>query len=80
VAKQIVVRPNGPDPARTVEFHGEIEAPPAPTDAPTDSEDYLGEWVVSGFTVTVEFEGTLVSTDTVPGEWVIETEAGHVSA
>jgi len=53
-ASHIVVKEQDRQPARPVEFHGEIEALPVPTDPFTGAKAYLGKWVISGYTVTVD--------------------------
>jgi hypothetical protein len=54
VAKHLVVKKRNQSQVRPIQFRGEIEALPVPTDTVTGIVNYLGEWVVSGFTVTVD--------------------------
>jgi len=61
-AKQIVVKKRDQQPARPVQFRGEIEKLPASTDTVTGPEAYYGEWVVAGFTVTVDAD-TMIHPD-----------------
>ena len=59
VAHLIVIQAQGPGPANPVEFHGPIETLPSNTEGETDGPGLLGEWVVAGFTVTVD-ERTMI--------------------
>jgi hypothetical protein len=54
IASLIAVRERNQQRARPVQFRGEIQALPVPTETVTGSEAYYGEWVVAGYTFTVD--------------------------